>query len=54
MGDFLFGATGGSRTPDLSVRSRTLYPTELRTHLIINDIYNILFYALCQENAFEI
>ena len=33
---FFIGATGGSRTPDLSVRSRTLYPTELRTHFYIN------------------
>ena len=26
------GATGGIRTPDLSVRSRMLYPAELRLH----------------------
>ena len=27
------GAPRGIRTPDLSVRSRTLYPTELWTHI---------------------
>ena len=26
------GATGGIRTPDLPVRSRTLYPTKLLVH----------------------
>ena len=26
------GAPGGTRTPDLLVRSQTLYPTELRAH----------------------
>lgn len=28
-----FGATGGIRTPDLPVRSRTLYPAKLQLHL---------------------
>ena len=28
----LFGAPGEIRTPDLLVRSQTLYPTELRAH----------------------
>ena len=27
-----YGAPGGTRTPDLLVRSQTLYPTELRAH----------------------
>lgn len=27
-----FGATGGIRTPDLPVRSRTLYPAKLQLH----------------------
>ena len=26
------GAPGGTRTPDLLVRSQTLYPTELQAH----------------------
>ena len=30
-----FGAAGGIRTPDLPVRSRTLYPTKLQLHTII-------------------
>ena len=29
-GVFTFGAPGGIRTPDLLIRSQTLYPTELR------------------------
>ena len=29
------GAPGGIRTPDLLVRSQTLYPTELRAHMLI-------------------
>ena len=28
----LFGATGGIRIPDLSVRSRVLYPAKLLSH----------------------
>ena len=28
-----YGAPGGIRTPDLLVRSQTLYPTELRAHV---------------------
>ena len=35
-----FGAPGGIRTPDLPVRSRTLYPTKLLVH--INNIYYTL------------
>lgn len=29
----LLGAPGGIRTPDLLIRSQTLYPTELRAHI---------------------
>ena len=28
----LFGAPEGTRTPDLLIRSQTLYPAELRAH----------------------
>ena len=31
---FLIGGPGGIRTPDLLVRSQTLYPAELRSHII--------------------
>ena len=31
-----FGATGGIRTPDLPVRSRTLYPAKLQLQVLIN------------------
>lgn len=30
----IFGASGGTRTPDPLVRSQMLYPTELRPHKI--------------------
>ena len=29
----IYGALEGIRTPDLLVRSQTLYPTELRAHM---------------------
>lgn len=38
-----FGAPGGIRTPDLPVRSRTLYPTKLLVH---NKYYNVFFMIL--------
>ncbi len=31
-GEYFAGARGEIRTPDLLVRSQTLYPTELRAH----------------------
>ena len=36
----VFGAPGGIRTPDLPVRSRTLYPTKLLVHTLY---YNCFF-----------
>ena len=41
-----FGAPGGIRTPDLPVRSRTLYPTKLLVHILY---YNWIFNNI-QEN----
>ena len=32
----LFSVPGGIRTPDLLVRSQSLYPAELQAHLIYN------------------
>ena len=43
------GATGGIRTPDHSVRSRVLYPAELRLH---NTDYDNPFYFICQYILF--
>ena len=40
------GAPGGIRTPDLPVRSRTLYPTKLLVHILY---YNWIFNTI-QEN----
>src|SRR3981189_2214646 len=39
----LSGAPGGTRTPDLLVRSQTLYPTELRAHR--EDYFSTIFYV---------
>ena len=38
------GALEGSRTPDLLIRSQTLYPAELQVHLVIfmTDWLNLL------------
>jgi len=33
-----FGAPGAIRTPDLLVRSQTLYPTELRVHWYVTKL----------------
>ena len=33
------GALEGIRTPDLLVRSQTLYPTELRAHVCVSQAY---------------
>ena len=41
-----YGALEGIRTPDLLVRSQTLYPTELRAHLALKLIlYYHCFFA---------
>ena len=46
-----FGATGGIRTPDLSVRSRMLYPAELRLHFAESH-FSIGFFT-CFVNIFK-
>lgn len=33
-----FGALEGTRTPDLLVRSQSLYPAELQAHLFFNSL----------------
>ena len=34
MGIWLFGTPKGTRTPDLLIRSQSLYPTELSAHVL--------------------
>ena len=41
---FLFGAPEGTRTPDLLVRSQSLYPAELRAHVLLSNTTDILPY----------
>ena len=38
----LFGALEGIRTPDLLVRSQTLYPTELPAHILFHTLAECL------------
>ena len=42
-GCLFFGAPEGTRTPDLLIRSQTLYPAELRAHFAAHQ-QRILFY----------
>ena len=43
MGILFFGTPEGTRTPDLLVRSQSLYPTELPAHTTLSQapVYNI-------------
>ncbi len=43
----LHGVPGGIRTPDLLVRSQSLYPAELQAHRF-NNIYYISFFVKSQ------
>ena len=43
------GAPGGIRTPDLPVRSRTLYPAKLQVHFYIKNT-NIIYYTCIFKN----
>ena len=42
------GALQGTRTPDLLVRSQSLYPAELATHCFIQLYYYITSILTCQ------
>ena len=39
MGIWIFGTPKGTRTPDLLIRSQSLYPTELSAHVLATWIY---------------
>ena len=39
MGIWFFGTPKGTRTPDLLIRSQSLYPTELSAHVLTTQIY---------------
>ena len=41
INDLRRGALQGIRTPDLLVRSQTLYPTELAAHVVSHNCYMI-------------
>ena len=44
LGGFIIGVPEGNRTPDLSLRRRTLYPAELRRHFF-HIIYSQGFFV---------
>ncbi len=50
-----FGAPEGIRTPDLLIRSQTLYPAELRAHIdFVNDHYYTHNNINCQAKVSKI
>ena len=51
MGGVLFGALEGTRTPDLLVRSQSLYPAELQAHSLLKT-FDILSYNICKIKSF--
>ncbi len=48
---FLFSVPDTNRTCGLSLRRRTLYPTELREHYSFKNI--TLYFSICQHEYFE-
>ena len=48
MGNCFYGALKGTRTPDLLIRSQTLYPAELSAHTFFNatNIITQYFYKI--------
>ena len=50
--DCLLGAPGGTRTPDLLVRSQTLYPAELRAHILLIAVNSNSFYIIMRKYRF--
>ena len=50
MGELLFGALEKIRTPDLLVRSQTLYPAELRALVVLKlqRTHNTMKTGICQ------
>ena len=49
----LSSAPGRNRIRNLLIRSQTLYPAELRAHILGNDHYYTHFDPACQEKVFE-
>jgi hypothetical protein len=47
------GAPGGIRTPDLLVRSQTLYPAELRAHCLLSLVFSIAYAATSSSSPEE-
>ena len=45
----IYGAPGEIRTPDLTLRRRSLYPAELRAHM--NSISYFRFYRTAKASA---
>ena len=48
------GAPGGTRTPDLLVRSQTLYPTELHTLIFGLFVFSVLLDSIQRRFFFKI
>ena len=50
----LIGALQGIRTPDLLVRSQTLYPAELAAHILLSSGFRLtaqVYYHICEKKS---
>ena len=52
IGFLLFGAPEGTRTPDLLVRSQSLYPAELRAHMLFPNTNDMIPHFLVFVKSF--
>ena len=47
-----FGAPEGTRTPDLLIRSQTLYPAELPAHILLCvPLENVFYYSVIRGES---
>ena len=53
LSQMLFGTAEGIRTPDLLVRSQTLYPTELQPHFEVFVRLPDGLFSIAQEAGFD-
>ena len=52
IGFLLFGAPEGTRPPDLLVRSQSLYPAELRAHMLFPNTNDMIQHFLVFVKSF--
>ena len=52
MGIWIFGTPKGTRTPDLLIRSQSLYPTELSAHMLSLERLDTITHAFKKIKSF--